>query len=196
MPGGSFHRSVRTTLEYVANSNTVDSILIPITFIHRHEFVLDSEDDRPVEGPYVSTNNSEELNNDYQRVISKGNGNYDVYDKFLVTLIGFSSWLETQGIEYLIWNQCNIFYPPDYKNFQACNKIKWIKNNPRIIDLFSFCGNQFMYDSGANTDCEGDLIDNFPHPPNIPHYHTKDYDRYLLPFLQSYINENDLNITL
>lgn len=190
--GNSMHGIIRTTMEWVAVNGKPDAVLVPITFMHRYEFAFDLADDKPIYGPYRNINSDETLRDDWQRLICRLNSEYDVYDKLLVSLIGFTGWLESQNINYLMWNQCNRFSEWNYDEFQACEKRKWVLDNPNIIDLYSFCGNQYMYDCGATHITETVFHDD----PRINHYDTEYYDEYLLPYLRSYIKENNLNLEL
>ena len=186
--GGSFHRSIRTTMEYVASGNKVDAVLVPITFIHRNEYALNINADKPIEGPYINTNNDRNLHKHHNDLQKLFDSDYDAYDKFLVQLIGFTSWLQSQKIKYLIWNQCNKFPYNDIKDYKACNKQKWADNDPCIIDLFSFCANRYLYTRGSKlTDSK---------IPEVNHYKNEDIDLHLKPYLQNYITKNNLGINL
>jgi hypothetical protein len=69
-------------------------------------------------------------------------------------IITFSAFLEKQKIEYLMWDMANGFdrehlniYLKPYKGF---HKIKLIDDNPRIIDIWTFCGNRYMWSTMNN----------------------------------------------
>jgi hypothetical protein len=46
-----------------------------------------------------------------------------------------------------MFDMCNDFEYQHIKNLKAFEKVKLIKGNKKIMDLFSFCGNKFMAES-------------------------------------------------
>jgi len=181
--GGSFYRSIRTTLEWIAVNGKPSYVFIPITFCARFEISKISVD-KPIEGAYDLTPFSH-----YKIESQLSDSCYRSWDYLFMNIIMFSSWLEQQGIKYLMWDQCNDFDPGHITGFKAFEKLKWIENNPRIIPLFEFCGNQYMYDMGGkwnNTDSN--------EIPAIRHYLDEAY-----PILKDYLDryaKEQLNETI
>ena len=62
-------------------------------------------------------------------------------------IIMLSGWLESNKVNYLMFDMCNDFEYQHIKNLKAFEKVKLIKGNKKIMDLFSFCGNKFMAES-------------------------------------------------
>lgn len=187
--GGSFYRSVRTTVEYCATKGNPDTVLIPISYIERNEYVTDISLDTEIEGPYLSSNSSEELYNLNESFVMLNDTDYASFDKFVLTLTFFCAWLDQQKIKYLIWDQCNKFDKVHLTGYKAINKLKYIEQNKNIVDLFNFCGNQYMYDNGAPvTDSETNI-------PYLVHYEDQ-YYKVLASYLREYIKQHNLGIDL
>lgn len=167
--GGSFYRSVRTTMEWIAVNGKPDYVFIPITFISRYEASKISLD-TAIEGPYEA--------GDQKLTAQLSDTCYRDWDYAFMNIIMFSSWLEQQGIYYLMWDQCNDFEPVHITGFKAFEKLKWIENNPRIIPLFEFCGNQYMYDMGGKWSASDSH-----EIPSIRHYLDEAY-----PILKDYLD--------
>lgn len=186
--GGSFYRSVRTTIEYCATYGNPSAVLIPITFIDRDEYITQISDDRTIEGPYNKSNTTGELKELNITFNMLHTSDFASYDKLVLTLTMFCAWLEQQNIPYMMWNQCNTFHANRFKNWKAFNKLKYISENNRIINLFEFHANTYMYKQGAK------LNDPCTKQPDLTHYSKLDYENILVPYLQNYANKHNLNI--
>ena len=187
--GCSFYRCIRTTIEYCATHGNPDAVLIPITFLDRDEYITQVEKDIEIEGPYNKSNTIGEIKKLNITFNMLHDSDYASYDKFFLQITMFASWLDQQKISYLMWNQCNLFDRNYIKKCRAINKLKYVENNKRIINLYEFCANSYMYNNGAllNDSCTND--------PQIAHYSYIDYEKILVPFLQDYIQKNNLGIT-
>ena len=170
--GGSFYRSIRTTMEWIAVNGKPNYVFIPITFCTRFE-ISKIACDRPIEGAYELTYFPH-----YNIESQLADSCYRSWDYLFMNIIMFGSWLEQQGIKYLMWDQCNKFESVHITGFKAFEKLKWIEKNLRIIPLFEFCGNQYMYDmSGKWNASDSNQI------PSIRHYLDEAY-----PILKDYID--------
>jgi len=186
--GGSFYRSVRTTMEFCATFGNPSAVLIPITFIGRDEYITTGGADRLIEGPYTESNSTEELrllNIAFQMLDPI---DYAAHDKFYVGIAMFSSWLEQQQIPYLMWNQCNKLEREHALDRHAVNKLKYVTENKNIIDIFDFCANEYIHQNG------GQLDDASTNIPQYTHYTAPEYSTILAPFLNNYIQENNIDI--
>ena len=188
--GGSFYRSVRTTVEYCATHGNPSAVLIPISFIDRQEFVCSGDrlEDREVEGPYNKSNSTNELYELNQALIMLKGVNYPIYDLFFLTLSMFCAWLDQQNIPYLIWDQCNNFKRSLISEYKAIKKLKYLEENKRIVPLFNFCANDYIHKNG------GQLNDSETSDPVITHYTSEEYSTILGPFLNRYAAQHDLGI--
>jgi hypothetical protein len=69
------------------------------------------------------------------------------WDSCFTDLILLSSFLEQTKINYLIFDMCNNFEINHLEGYKGFEKIKLIEKNKKIIDLFKFCGNHYMWQS-------------------------------------------------
>jgi len=201
--GSSNGRIYHSTMEFISKNPDVDFVILSLTFCHRFEGpwadVKDIYDGRwicyashgipPHWLNRMKGKNSAELDkiNKYiqDRIILDAGIEY--VNRYLENIITFSSWLDSKNIRYCIFNACEglkniIATEPDIE----MEKISWIKENKRIIDIENFISNQWMHDNGANIPYEGLGLD-----PKIVHY-DKDGYALLNDFLYSYITENCL----
>lgn len=161
-PATSFQRTCRSTIEWIAQNGNPHFVMVPITFSHRWELAL-SKDEDDIDGSwvplqlssYLSTefnlqdsniDDVKELVDQYYKVIPTIK---TYWDKMFTEIIMLSAFLEKQKINYLMWDMCNDFdkehlniYRQPYKGF---HKINLIAQNPRIIDIWKFCGNKYMW---------------------------------------------------
>ena len=179
--GGSFIRSIRTTMEWIVRNNTKPSyVFIPITHVSRFEKSYIMKQNIPVEGSYF-TNTPD----DYATYTSKlSDSCYMQWDYAFMNIIMFSSWLEQQKIKYLFWDQCNMFDKKHIRGFNGMEKLKLVEQNKRIIPLFEFCGNQYMYEN------EGKWFDDdIKYEPSMRHYKNESYV-ILKDYLDVYTKQN------
>lgn len=195
--GTSFQRTCRSTIEWVAQNGSPDFVLIPITFAHRWELALNQDED-DIDGSWIPLQNSNFLSDNYRLQdssiddVKKLVDQYykiiptlkTYWDKMFTEIITFSAFLEKQKINYLMWDMCNGFdkkhlniYVKPYKAFR---KIDLISQNPRIIDIWSFCGNRYMRDTMPE-DVKKDT-------PEFAHHHKSEQYRHLEQYITNYLH--------
>jgi len=189
MPGGSFYRSVRTTVEYAALYGAPDAVLVPITFIDRDEYASEIAQDKPIEGPYASSATVQELRQLNEAFNCLHDTNYGAWDRFFLQLVLFCAWLDQNNIKYLMWDSCNRFDRQHIQGYRAVEKLRYVEQNPGVIDLFRFCANQYMHEQGAQS------RDPLSVRPEHRHYRDRDHG-ILHEKLRVYITENNLGIEL
>ena len=191
--GTSFQRTVRSTVEWIAQNGNPYYVIIPITFSHRWELALNSNED-PIDGSWVPLQNSNYMSEKYNlqstnldRLKKLIDDYYSIiptiktyWDKMFTEIIMFAGWLDNKKISYLMFDMCNQFDKKHLKGYKGFEKIKFIEQNKNIIDLFSFCGNHFMWNSLSDSDKE--QID-----PVLYHHRDPQY-RILEDHLLKYIN--------
>jgi hypothetical protein len=195
--GTSFQRTCRSTIEWVAQNGSPDFVLIPITFAHRWELALNQDED-DIDGSWIPLQNSNFLSNDYRLQDSSINDvkklvdqYYKIiptlktyWDKMFTEIITFSAFLEKQKINYLMWDMCNGFDKEHLnihlKPYKAFRKIDLISQNPRIIDIWSFCGNRYMRDTMPE-DVKKDT-------PEFAHHHKSEQYIHLEQYITNYLN--------
>jgi len=195
--GTSFQRTCRSTIEWVAQNGSPDFALIPITFAHRWELALNKDED-DIDGSWIPLQNSNFLSDEYRLQdssiddVKKLVDQYykiiptlkTYWDKMFTEIITFSAFLEKHKINYLMWDMCNGFdkehlniYVKPYKAFR---KIDLISQNPRIIDIWSFCGNRYMRDTMPEN-VKKDT-------PEFAHHHKSEQYRHLEQYITNYLN--------
>ena len=156
--GGSFQRVCRTTIEYFAKNPKPKFVLIPLTFYYRWELSVGNQND-DMEGNWLPMRTNNDLKREQMaHGVSKEKidalvDNYygcipndiNYIDKMFTDIIMLSSFLEKQDVPYLMFDMCNGFDREDLKNFKGMDKLSLIESNKNIIDLFSFCGNRYMW---------------------------------------------------
>ena len=196
----SFQRTCRSTVEWIAQNGNPSFVVIPITFAHRWELALNQDED-DIDGSWVPLQNSNFLSDDYKiqdssidDVKKLVDQYYKViptiksyWDKMFTEIIMFSSFLEKQKINYLMWDMCNGFDKEhlniNIEPYKAFRKIDLISQNPRIIDIWSFCGNRYMRDT-----MQEELRQK---TPEVSHHHSAEQYKNLEQYLLNYINSND-----
>jgi hypothetical protein len=133
-----------------------------------------------IEGPYVA---DKEL---CHQVLKESVSSYLQWDRMFTQLIAFTGWLRWQGINYLVWDQCNQFDIHMITEFRGMRKLGYLTSDPNVINLFGFCGNKFLADSGCS----------YTGNPVQYHYSDRDLETVLKPQLQKYINDKNLGIQL
>lgn len=178
--GSSFYRVVRTTMEFCAN-NDVGTVLVGLPFIDRYEWPTGAKDSK-IEGPYIQSTNNLIRNKALSIYADLGDHSmYYAFDQYITTLIGFCGWLDQQKIDYTIWNMSNNFKNIRLSEYESISKIKYITNNPKIIDLFSFCGNLYLAEKNAAYQKFDESLD-----PMHRHYSSDALTTILKPFIDDY----------
>ena len=199
--GTSFQRACRSTIEWIAQNGNPQMVLIPITFSHRWELALNKEED-DIDGSWVPLQNSNYLSDTYNLQDSSIDDLrllVDQYykmiptiktywDKMFTDIITFSAFLEKQKINYLMWDMCNGFDKEhlniNLKPYKAFRKIDLISQNPRIIDIWKFCGNRYMRETMPE-----DLRQK---TAEFAHHHDSIRYKELEKYIIGYLNNLDL----
>ena len=190
----SFQRTCRSTVEWVAQNGNPDLVIIPITFAHRWELSISDKEDT-IDGAWFPLQRKELLDSVEQKLspdVSKDKVSQliDLYygviptiktywDKIFTEIILLSAFLESRKIKHLFFDMCNEFEKRHIKGYKGFSKVKLIEDNRNVIDLFSFCGNRYMWESMT-----GDKSENF----NI--HHAPEQYEILEQRLINYINTN------
>ena len=180
--GGSIARSVRTTIEWIVANGNPDYVFIPLTLTNRFEIAKIMEQNIPIEGPYIT-----EGHKHYEIGAKLSDSCYLGWDYAFMYITLLSAWLDQRGVKHLIWDQANMFDRKDIQGFNGMEKLKLVEANPRIIPLFDFCGNQYIYDNGgAWQPTDDDEL------PCIRHYADESYPilkEYLSKYMKDVLNE-------
>ena len=163
--GTSFNRTSRTTVEWIAQNGNPGFVIIPITFSHRWEMSI-ARNDKALEGTWfpiqmpsvletvsdkidsnIDTDKLKQMIETYHALIP----NIRTYwDRIFTDVIMLSGFLQSRSISHLIFDMCNEFNEQDIKGFSGFGKLNIIKDNKSILDLFSFCGNRYMWNTMPN----------------------------------------------
>lgn len=182
MHGGSFQRTCRTTIEYFAKNPKPKFVMIPITFGYRFELAVGNLDDE-LEGNWLPMRANNDLKQEQMAEdVSKEKidrlidnyygcipGKITFLDKLFTDIILLCSFLDSQGVDYLMFDMCNSFEQDEIKKFKALDKLSFIKQNKKVIDLFEFCGNSFMW--STLTDQQKSRCDQTTHHHASLEYH-------------------------
>jgi hypothetical protein len=197
--GTSFQRACRVTVEWIAQNGNPGMVFLPLTFPHRWELALGIDED-PLDGSWLPLQNSyyiEDNHRLYDPIVEikkfvnlyyKTIPNIKTYwDLMFTNIIMISGFLESRNIPYLIWDMCNGFEKKHLERdtkgrerYKAFEKIKLIEENKRIIDIWNFCGNKFMWDT-MPADLQKTTAD-YGHHHNETQY--KELENYILTYLK------------
>jgi len=168
--GTSFHRTCRSTVEWIAQNGDPHFVVIPITFWSRWEWTVSAIDDQ-IDGLWFPIQRAEYLESDpkeetvrkvdpdvdkdkLKKLIEYFNGISPTirgfWDKLFTEAVLLSGFLDAHKVDYLMFDMCNEFdgiHLSDYKGFE---KLKLLEENKKVIDLFNFCGNRYMWNSLEN----------------------------------------------
>lgn len=189
--GTSFQRSCRSTIEWTAQNGNPSFVIVPITFSHRWELALNKNEDI-IDGSWLPLQNSNFLSEQYElqentmeKLKKLVDDYYEIiptiktyWDKMFTEIIMLSGWLDSENIPYLLFDMCNDFSMHHLAGYKGFEKINLIKKNKKIIDLFSFCGNRFMWQHLDEE--EKNRIDTYAH-----HHADQEYqqlEKYLLHY--------------
>ncbi len=192
--GTSFARTLRSTVEWVAQNGIPKFAIIPITWAHRWEMAIAKKDDdldgtwHPVlEEPHLKLDkiDLDMIPEDkFKKLVPYYHGcvpNIRTYwDKIFTDIILLASFFEAKGIKYLMCDMVNNFETGHLQGYKGFSKLNLIKNNKNIIDLFSFCGNNFMYQKLPENERE------HIHPYSW-HHNDREY-RHFEEYLINYLN--------
>ena len=162
-PGTSFQRTLRTTIEWVAQNGDPSMVVIPITFAHRWELpIYDNEKFGPIDGIWMPLQTNTAMENDRYMKIQLGSEKDNIkkiidlyyglisntvgyWDKMFTEIISLCAFLEQRKIPYLMWDMCNDFDESLLLKHSFVQKSQLIKQNKKVINIFSFCGNKYMW---------------------------------------------------
>lgn len=195
-----FQRTLRSTVEWIAQNGDPDFVIIPITYVARIEMPTahcDKWDD--IDGNWVPVQENGKLPPDahdprrniimevdekllssfYKQYHTLVHSTIGYVDKVFTEIISLCAFLNDRKIPYLMFDMCNDFNEDLIYEHPHTNKIKIIKANNRIIDLFSFCGNRYMHG----------LKGGKPGEPFNEHHKPKEY-LGLETFIVKYLRDN------
>jgi hypothetical protein len=186
LSGSSNDRIFRTTLEYIFD-NPVDFVILSLTFWDRQEahWGIDGWTDYSSKGIMRSAElkNDESLYTKYIQDRYRYDININYIDKLLNDLIIFTGWLDHMNIRYLIFSSPGEYFKNNDFRFNP-KKLKYLKNNPRILDIEDWSANQYMHDNGG-LGIEQDQT------PSSRHYTSESY-KILDSYIYEYIVSNNL----
>ena len=192
--GTSFPRTLRSTVEWIAQNGNPEFAIIPITYAHRWEMAIAKKDD-DIDGTWHPVLEEPHLNLDkidlnsvpedkFKKLVPYYHGcvpNIRTYwDKIFTDIILLASLFEAKGIKYLMCDMVNNFQKKHLTGYKGFSKLNLIKNNKNIVDLFSFCGNNFMYHKLPENKREN--VD-----PYLWHHEDREYkhfEEYLIRYLK------------
>ena len=192
----SFQRTCRSTVEWIAQNGNPEFVIVPITFCHRWELAIKNTEDTidgswfPLQLKEFIDSRKQELRKDVD--VDKLKTMLDLYygsiptintywDKMFTEIIMLSALLENKGVKHLFFDMCNKFDKKHIKGQKGFHKVKLIGSNKNVLDLFSFCGNWYMWNS---------MPDNKGVDFNI--HHAPERYEHLEKYLLDYINLVDL----
>lgn len=158
----SVQRTLRSTIEWIAQNGNPQYVITPITFAHRWEMAINKDEDKidgswfPIQRPELLESLDRKLHPDVdkKRLSAMIESYYALsptirsfWDKLFTDVICLSSFLENRNVKHLIFDMCNDFDITHLASYQDFKKLKLLEQNKRVIDLFGFCGNKYMWDS-------------------------------------------------
>ena len=189
----SFQRTCRSTVEWIAKNGNPNFVIVPITFSHRWELAINQHEDQ-IDGSWYPIQRKELLDTTFLTLHEDVDKNklselIDLYygsiptiktywDKLFSELIMLTAFLENSNISYVMFDMCNEFDKKHLKGHKGFEKIKLIETNKKVIDLFTFCGNKFMWNHMQNKE---------KHDFNIHHApeQYRELEKYLLKYVES-----------
>ena len=191
--GTSFQRTCRSTVEWIAQNGNPDFVIVPITFSHRWELAVGDGEDQldgswfPIQRKELLDTTGHRINTDVDK--SKLKNLIDLYygsiptvktywDKLFSELIMFTAFLDNAGINYLMFDMCNEFDKQHIKGYKGFDKVKLIESNKKVIDIFAFCGNKFMWNHMHDKENKDFNIHHAPEQ-------YLELEKYLLKYIES-----------
>jgi len=195
--GASFDTQIKNLIDTLSVGDRPDLILIPITHMTRYDEPVSKKFDpalaydRPL---CVSMDPFKDEQNLNSRFESKFNLDFinsllktktmlynDVtsFNNLLVKIITLSAFLKNNGYRYVIFDMCNNFKKFRDINF---NKTKLIQDDVNVMELFDFCGNEYMHQFSKGIPQEQKYFNHYEEHENIQ----------LLNYINSYIIKNNI----
>jgi len=191
--GSSIKSQIQRVIEWLSTANAHPHlVLIPFTHIERYDSSL-SEIPNPSTAYDVSLcvsmkpfHSDEEIMNRFKSRVNKDLVNQilrsmtltyndvSAFNNFVTQAETFSGWLENKGIKHLFFNMSNNLNEGRFGNFE---KKRFLNENQNIVNVFSFCGNKFMYDNAKNKIDGGQYT----------HHHDVEQNKLLIDKLKSFI---------
>lgn len=194
--GGSNQRSFRTVIEWIAQNGDPGFVIVPITYITRFEMAISNRED-PIDGAWFPIQRYELIEQnqdkilgfiDQRRLKDLIDLTYAVtpdtrtyWDRLFTEMIMFAGFLRSRSIPYLMFDMVNAFDPADIKIYQATEKVRLLEQDPRIIDLWKFVGNRYMWETMSEKQQSG--VDPLHHHHSDPQY--AELERYLVSYIQA-----------
>ena len=188
----SFQRTCRSTIEWIAQNGLPKFVIVPITFSHRWEIAIGNDQDE-LDGIWFPMQRKEYVFSTGQKIrddVSKDKlGELaDLYygcnptsitytGKLFTEIIMLSAFLESKNIDYLFFDMCNEFQREHIAQHKGFDRLKFLEDNKKIIDLFAFCGNRYMHDTMHNKE---KVHFNTHHGPE----QYQELEKYLLKYLE------------
>lgn len=159
MPGCSFQRVVRSTIEWTAVNGFPKMCIIVIPHITRIELAV-SRDNSKLDSGWLQIQNSKytDVSKIHDHIsASKVKTFIDLwqgilpncrhtYENAFLQIILLSSFFKLNGIDYLIVNGCNDLDQKHLKGWNGFQKYKFIEQDPNVIDLYNFCLDRWCFD--------------------------------------------------
>jgi hypothetical protein len=201
--GSSIPRQIKAVMEWLANYDKPELIIMPITHITRYDESVREKfdvyntydhslcasmdpykDDEHVNRQFAPRIDTEQLNT-LIKLKTLIYNDVAAFNNFLSQIILFSGWLQHKKINHLIFDMCNEFKAP----IGRIAKQKFLKDNNNIMDIFKFCGNNYMYQNLSNLERNKEMLDESK--KNVYHYGIES-NKKLIDYLKSYIIDNRL----
>lgn len=158
----SVQRTLRSTIEWIAQNGNPHYVITPITFAHRWELAINKDEDKidgswfPIQRPELLESLDRKLHPDVDknRLSAMIESYYALsptirsfWDKLFTNVLCLSSFLENRNVKHLIFDMCNDFDMTHIASCEGFEKLKLLEQNKSVINLFGFCGNKYMWDS-------------------------------------------------
>lgn len=196
-PGSGFQRTVRTTIEWVAQHGDPGMVIIPITYAHRWEMpIVEDEKVDSLDGIWMPLQASKVMESDQSGKINLVNNKEKImrindlyyglisntvgyWDKIFTEIICLSAFLEKHKIPYVMFDMCNDFDEHLLIDHPFVQKAQMIKQNKNIMNIFSFCGNKYMWRTLQK-----------PRPDSFNQHHSPREYKALELYVIQYITDN------
>ena len=162
-PGTGFQRTCRSTIEWIAQHGAPQCVVIPITYSHRWEMPIGQNkllDD--IDGNWIpiqlvkameeNTWKDIDIKNNREKIYQLSDLYYGLiestigyWDKLFTEMLMLCAFLDQHNIPYLMWDMCNDFDEGLLIGPPHVRKAGLIKKNKNILNIFSFCGNKYMW---------------------------------------------------
>jgi hypothetical protein len=202
--GSSIFRQIKAVIEWISFFGPPDLVLLPLSHITRYDesiglkYDVWNAFDETLCASMDPLKNNEEMNTRFNSRIDVEQINQLIklktlvynedssFNNMLTQIITFSGWLKNENINHIIFDMCNNF---NKKNYSSIKKRKFLSKNKNIIDIFKFCGNDFMY---QNLTPEQHVEEKIDYLGKNAHHYGLEPNKKLIDYLKSYIMNNKL----